>query len=116
MAGPPSNFDGEIKKAMKPQSVATAKTPDKEQPASAKSSTNATPAAKPSATMNKNNEWNQSSGPVSSPGNAGVNGDTHARMLAAGQAHMQAIHDHISAVSSGGGAGGLTGNNKGTVA
>lgn len=112
MAGPPSNFDGEIKKAMKPQTVATAKTPDKEQPASAKSSTNATPTAKPSASTNKTNEWNQSSGPTGGAGQA--NGDTHAKMIAAGQAHMQAIHDHIANVASGGGAGGLTGNNNGT--
>ena len=102
MAGPASNFDAEIKKGM---------TGTK-----AKSSDGGTPTKTPPAS-NKQNQWNQPSGPVGQDGGSGgINGDTHARMIAAGQAHMQAIHDHITAISSGKGAGGDSPVNQGTSA
>lgn len=116
MAGPASNFDGEIKKAMKGNNNARGGGSAVAGPQQDKnSSTNAAPSPKPPASSNKQNEWNQSSGPVGQDGiSGGVNGDTHARMIAAGQAHMQAIHDHISAISSGKGAGGDSPVNQGT--
>lgn len=115
MAGPASNFDNEIKKGMKGGNnsgkgggaVAGDQQPGKS------SSTNTAPSKAP-AGNNKTNEWNQPTGPVGSPGSVG--GDTHAQMIAAGQAHMQAIHNHIQAISGGGGAGGLTNVNDGTKA
>lgn len=114
MAGPASNFDAEIKKGMKGgnnggRGGGSAVAGD-QQPGN-KSSTNTAPDKAP-ADNNKTNEWNQSSGPTSNIGSA--NGDTHARMIAAGQAHMQAIHDHITAMSGGGGGGGLAPVNAGT--
>lgn len=112
--GPSSNYEAEIKKGMKGQSVS--KTPAPSQPAGMKSSENAAPSGKPPASSGKQNQWNQPSGPTSGDGIAqGANGDTHAQMIAAGHAHMAAIHNHITAISSGKGAGGDGGVNGGTV-
>lgn len=114
MAG--SNFDAEIKKGMQGQSVASAKKPAASQPASAKSSTNAAPSqGRPPASSNKQNEWNQSSGPVSKAGTSSVNGD-HSAHISAIHQHLAAIHSHIAAISSGSGAGGGGDVNSGTVA
>lgn len=115
MAGPASNFDGEIKKAMKGNNNARGGGSAVAGPQQDKgSSTNAAPSPKTPAASNKQNEWNQSSGPTSEGGAA--NGDTAAAMHAAGQAHMQAIHNHIQAISSGSGGGGLAPVNAGTKA
>lgn len=114
MAGPGSNFDSEIKKGMQGQPVS--KKPAATQPAGMKSSENAAPSGNPPAASGKQNQWNQPPGPVGGSGDPSqVNGDTHSAMIMAGQAHMQAIHNHIQAMSSGKGGGGDVNVNKGTV-
>lgn len=102
MAGPGSNFDSEIKKGMRGPSS---------------KSSDGDLSSKPPPASGKQNQWNQPPGPQGQSGTSGgINGDTHAQMIAAGQAHMQAIHNHISAISSGKGAGGDSPVNQGTSA
>lgn len=121
MAGPASNFDGEIKKAMKGTNNMRGGGSAVAGPQQGKgSSTNNSPSPKAAQSSNKQNEWNQPPGPQGKdgmgPDNGGsVNGDTHAQMIAAGHAHMQAIHRHITAISSAAGGGGDGGVNQGTV-
>lgn len=99
MAGPASNFDNEIKQAMSSKSMA------KGAGGKARSSNDKTPDAtpgknvgtfnmKPKASPAQPND--QSDGHLQGqPG--GVEGpDTHGNMIAAGQAHMDAIHAHIN--------------------
>lgn len=100
MAGPASNFNDEIKKGM---TSPKAKVSDG-------GVVSKTPVA-----GNKSNQWNQPPGPQGQDGVAsGANGDTHAAMIAAGQAHMNSIHAHINAISSGKGAGSGVPVNQGT--
>lgn len=116
MAGPASNFDAEIKKGMRGNNKGKGGGPvaGDQQPGKS-SSTNTAPAKAPAAT-GKQNQWNQPPGPQSQDGVAGgSNGDTHAAMIAAGQAHMNAIHQHINAITSGKGAGGDVPVNQGTA-
>jgi hypothetical protein len=96
MAGPASNFDSEIKKGM---------TGPK-----AKSSNGGTPTKAPKAAPKAPPATMGQDGMAT-----GANGDTHAAMIAAGQAHMAAIHNHITAISGGKGAGGSVPVNQGTM-
>lgn len=84
MAGQPSNFDAEIKQGM--------------QPKGAKTSNEAAPAAKPAASSGKFNAAPKPSAPQPQDQSA----NTHQTMLDAGQAHMAAIHAHVSAMKNGG--------------
>lgn len=83
MASNPSNFDAEIKKGM--------------QPKGAKSSTNAAPSPTP---PKSGGNFNAKPKPSTSQLND-TSGDTHSAMVAAGQAHMDAIHAHINAMTGG---------------
>lgn len=99
MAGPASNFDSEIKQAMSPKSMnkgAGGKGTSSNDNARADGpkkggNFNAKPQPSPAQPHDMSNGAGAGPGGVAGP-------DTHANMIAAGQAHMDAIHQHINAM------------------